>query len=166
MQPQSLGWEHRKWWYFKDRTLQDLPIFHLHKLQDENGNVLNSHTQRKCAGMLMRTLGARFDVVTIFQSLQLTRIFFNRYQNLHWVYHALAEKKLNQALQSTSKLELSYHITPGPWINGLVLTQRFGQERRALSAKVISAYFSVHRNKRLENNITADSRVVLVLERA
>ena len=53
------------------------------KLQDENGNVVNPHTQRECAGMLMRTLGARFDVVISFQSLQLTRIFFNRYQNLH-----------------------------------------------------------------------------------
>ena len=79
------------------------------KLQDENGNVLNPHTQRECAGMLMRTLGARFDVVIIFQSLQLTRIFFNRYQNLHWVYHALAEKNLTR--HSRAQVSLNYHTT-------------------------------------------------------
>ena len=94
------------------------------KLQDEHGNVLTPYTQRECAGMLMRILGARFDVVTIFQSLQLIRIFFNRYQNLHRVYHALAEKNLTR--HSRAQVSLHYHTTSP-------LDQRFGANSKIRS---------------------------------
>ena len=87
------------------------------KLQDEHGNVLNPYIQRECAGMPMRILDARFDVATIFQSLQLTRIFFNRYQNFHWVHHALAEK--NSTGHSRLQLSLQHHATSplGQWLS-------------------------------------------------
>ena len=78
------------------------------KLQDEHGNVLNHHTQRECAGMLMRILGARFDVVIIFQSLQLIRIFSTGTKT-STEFTALAEKNLTR--HSRLQQSLHYHTT-------------------------------------------------------